>query len=138
MKTIVLICQFLIVYLLAAGPAVAQKTQKPPRLYLYPEYFLPAVSTSLRFDAPLQDLGVQTTLSLENDLGFDKTPATFRLQAITGEGSQVALSYLNISRRASTYLSRDVAFADTVYHAGANTLAYFIRRFLEQVGELPC
>jgi hypothetical protein len=96
-----------------------------PRIYLYPEYYVPAISTTVRVDSPLQGYGLGTTLNLENELGFDKTKAMLRFQAIVGRGSQIALSFMNIDRNGSAILTRDIAFDDTVYHVGANANAYF-------------
>lgn len=96
-----------------------------PRIYIYPQYFLPSFSTDIRIDSDLNDLNLGTTLSLENELGFKKNQGIFRFHAIAGKSAQIMISYMNINRTGNAYLSRDIEFGDTVYHAGANTKSYF-------------
>jgi hypothetical protein len=103
----------------------ANNKKTSPHLYIYPELFMPAISTTVRVDGNITDIGIGTAISLEKDLSFSSSPNLFRIQAIAGEGSQFAFSYMMVNRKETANISRDIAFDDTVYHAGVTTHAYF-------------
>jgi hypothetical protein len=111
-----------ILFLLYGAPGIAQSIL--PKIYLYPELFTPSVSTTIRVDPRIEQY-LGTTFSLEKDLAMSSSPKIFRFNAIAGSGMQFAFNYMNINRSGTAYLARDIAFDDTVYHAGANASAYF-------------
>ncbi|MFI5219501.1 MAG: hypothetical protein ACHQNT_08420 [Bacteroidia bacterium] len=119
---------FLLLFLIESSILCAQNYNlnnhvASPRIYLYGGMFMPTVSTTVRVDS--KTLGTDTSINPEDELAFDARPKVLRLDAIAGSGSQFAISYMNIQRDGNAYITRDIVFGDTVYHAGGNTSAYF-------------
>lgn len=119
-------CTVIMLFISAASFAQVN-AGKQPRIYLYPELFVPTIETTVRMDPGIYSefLGEGTTLNLEEELGFDRTAKQFRLRGMLGSNSAFEFSYMNIRRTGNAFLERDITFGDTVYHAGAFTNAYF-------------
>jgi hypothetical protein len=96
-------------------------------VYLYGGIYMPNISTEVTINP--EELGVSTTLNLEDELNFPDKPSVFYFKTILGKRAQFAFSMFNLKRDGSNYITRTIIFAGSTYEAGAFVQSYFNTKY---------
>jgi hypothetical protein len=78
-------------------------------------------------------LGQGTTISLEDDLGFESSPTSIHINAayLIGRRHQVSVGYFQLPRDTTHQISFDLEWGDETFPVDATVTGYFDTTFLE-------
>lgn len=96
--------------------------EKKLPVYFYVGAMFPEIKTVATFDQIVP--GVNTTLSLEDDLNFSSKTMFPFIRFIPGGRFQAAFSYMILHRKGEADLKQQFAFGDSVYSVGTNVKGY--------------
>jgi len=116
------------------APAVA-RAQSGPDTWVFRAGGLWAdFGSDVRFDATTNRNSSSTDVSLETDLGFDKTNQMFFVEGRwRGQGkSRLRVAYTSVSRDvANAVVHRTITFRDKTFDVGSHVDAYFDSKYIE-------
>lgn len=92
--------------------------------------FLTGLDTKLRLDSPAGQ-GEGTTISLEDDLGFDSSVSVPRLNLafIIGKRHEISAGYFETDRDSTTTLQREIEWEDEVFPINIGVGAFYTTSF---------
>ncbi len=113
---------------LALAPALSAQPVDPT-LELRADLFQANFDSSVRFDS--LDLGLGTSLDLEEDLGVEDSADVLRAELAlrTGRRSRLTIDYVTFDREGSAVVGRQFRFGDFVFRADAEVSSSTETRF---------
>jgi hypothetical protein len=115
------------------APAIARAQTGPDTWVIRGGGLFADFGSDVRIDATTNRGQGSTDISLENDLGFNKTNQMFWVEAVwRGEGkSRVRVDYTSVSRQAANQVvTRDITFRDKTFTVGTHVDAYFDSKYI--------
>ena len=93
--------------------------------------YLTGLDTKIRLDSPTGGEG--TTVSLEDDLGFDSSASVprFRLGVILGQRHEISGGYYKTDRDSTVTLQEEIEWGDEVFPIDVNLTGFYNTEFID-------
>jgi len=93
--------------------------------------YLTGLSTEIRLDSSIEDLG--TSINLEDDLGFSSSESVPRvsLSLILGKRHEITVGYYETDRDSSTTLTEEIEWGDETFPINVDVAAFYTTTFFD-------